>query len=118
MIQSVRTSTKRGKRKDSGDEDMSNDGFGTFYDSTPMSTNSDQPQPDMSALQVNALRRFKKHYRIQTRPGINKPQLVEQLMRHFRTIPVNDKEAITYFIYMVKMNKNKLDHTKGGALND
>lgn len=124
MIQSVRVATKR-KRKDSGDEEGSNDGYDRDYQS-----NNDQPLPDLGALQVNTLRRFKKHYRIQTRPGTNKQQLVEvrmstecechlnscllqQLMRHFRTIPVNDKEAITYFIYMVKMNKNKLDHAKG-----
>ncbi len=38
-------------------------------------------------------------------------------MRHFKSIPIYEKEAITYFIYMVKCNKNKLDHiTKGAAL--
>ena len=25
-------------------------------------------------------------------------------------MPVNEKEALAYFIYMVKMNKNKLDN--------
>ncbi|GFW35237.1 histone deacetylase complex subunit SAP30L [Trichonephila clavipes] len=35
------------------------------------------------------------------------------LSRHFKTIPVNEKEAITYFVYMVKNNKNKLDQKNG-----
>lgn len=63
MIQSMRTSAKR-KRKDSED-DNSND------------MESDSQDVDLLALQVNTLRRYKKHYRIQTRPGLNKPQLAE-----------------------------------------
>ena len=31
------------------------------------------------------------------------------MMRHFKTIPVVEKEALTFFIYMVKTNKSKLD---------
>jgi len=32
------------------------------------------------------------------------------LSSHFKTIPVqNEKEVITYFIYMIKSGKNKLD---------
>jgi len=29
--------------------------------------------------------------------------------RHFRNIPVNEKETLTYFIYMVKSSKSRLD---------
>ncbi|RWS04726.1 histone deacetylase complex subunit SAP30L-like protein [Dinothrombium tinctorium] len=109
IIQSVRMVGKR-KRKDSCDEDNganSNDGY-SVYDYSP-----DLPQVDLSALQVNTLRRYKRHFRIQTRPGMNKSQLSETLMKHFRTQPVIEKEAITYFIYMVKCNRNKLDQMKG-----
>ena len=35
------------------------------------------------------------------------------MMRHFKTIPVVEKEALTYFIYMVKTNKSKLDNRHG-----
>ncbi|KAH0616101.1 hypothetical protein JD844_026954 [Phrynosoma platyrhinos] len=28
---------------------------------------------------------------------------------HFRTIPVNEKDTLTYFIYSVKNDKNKSD---------
>ncbi|RWS22818.1 histone deacetylase complex subunit SAP30L-like protein [Leptotrombidium deliense] len=109
IIQSVRTLGKR-RRKDSCDDDNggnSNDGYPS-YDYP-----SDLPNVELSSLQVNTLRRYKRHFRIQTRPGMNKSQLSETLMRHFRTQPVVEKEVITFFIYMVKCNRNKLDHNKG-----
>jgi histone deacetylase complex subunit SAP30 len=38
------------------------------------------------------------------------------MMRHFKTIPVIEKEALTYFIYMVKTNKSKLDMDRRDGL--
>lgn len=35
------------------------------------------PQVDLFQLQVNTLRRYKRHYKLQTRPGLNKAQLAE-----------------------------------------
>lgn len=64
---------------------------------------------DLQQLQVNTLRRYKKHFRVQTRPGLNKLQLAEVLKCHFRTLPIIEKEAITYFVYIVKCYRNKLD---------
>ncbi|XP_074012279.1 histone deacetylase complex subunit SAP30L isoform X2 [Numenius arquata] len=64
---------------------------------------------DLFQLQVNTLRRYKRHYKLQTRPGLNKAQLAETVSRHFRNIPVNEKETLAYFIYMVKNNKSRLD---------
>lgn len=65
---------------------------------------------DLQQLQVNTLRRYKKHFRVPTRPGLNKMQLAESLKGHFRTLPIIEKEAITYFVYIVKCYRNKLDH--------
>lgn len=65
---------------------------------------------DLQQLQVNTLRRYKRHFRVQTRPGLNKLQLAESLKNHFRTLPIIEKEAITYFVYIVKCYRNKLDH--------
>lgn len=65
---------------------------------------------DLQQLQVNTLRRYKRHFRVQTRPGLNKMQLAESLKHHFRTLPIIEKEAITYFVYIVKCSRNKLDH--------
>lgn len=87
MIQSVRS--KR-KRKDSDDE-------------------ADTAEVDFCQLQVNTLRRYKRHYKLQTRPGLNKSQLVETIQRHFKQIPCPEKETVTYFIYMIKTHKSKLD---------
>uniref|UniRef100_A0A8B9G6W2 Sin3A associated protein 30 n=1 Tax=Amazona collaria TaxID=241587 RepID=A0A8B9G6W2_9PSIT len=64
---------------------------------------------DLYQLQVNTLRRYKRHFKLQTRPGLNKAQLVEIIGCHFRTIPVNEKDTLTYFIYSVKNEKNKPD---------
>lgn len=69
---------------------------------------------DLASLQVNTLRRYKKHFHVPAKPGLNKQQLAETLHRHFRSIPVNEKEAITYFIFSIKLNKNKLDRGNEG----
>lgn len=97
-----------------------------------MNEGEDIPEVDLYQLQVNTLRRYKKHFKIPSRPGLNKAQLADVipalisrvtcvdeclfflelqiLMRHFKTIPVMEKETVTYFIYMIKSEKNKLDN--------
>ena len=37
---------------------------------------------------------------------------LQNLMKHFKTIPVAEKEALTYFIYMIKTNRSKLDRER------
>jgi len=96
VIQNLRT--KR-KRKDS-------------EDSASGETDSEHPEVDLFQLQVNTLRRYKKHYKVPVRQGLNKAQLADSMTRHFKTIPVAEKEALTYFIYMVKTNKSKLDRDR------
>ena len=34
---------------------------------------------------------------------MNKAQLADSLSRHFHSLPVVEKEAITYFLYMIKV---------------
>jgi len=46
-------------------------------------------QVDLFQLQVNTLRRYKRHYKLQTRPGLNKAQLAE----------VSDDEALVFSHY-------------------
>uniref|UniRef100_A0A1B6CVL7 Histone deacetylase complex subunit SAP30 Sin3 binding domain-containing protein n=1 Tax=Clastoptera arizonana TaxID=38151 RepID=A0A1B6CVL7_9HEMI len=99
VIQSARS--KR-RRKDS--EDDSNE------------TDTDIPEVDLFQLQVNTLRRYKRHYKVATRPGLNKAQLADTLMKHFKTIPVSEKETLTYFFYTVKSNSNKLDQKNGNSI--
>ncbi|XP_018025787.1 histone deacetylase complex subunit SAP30L isoform X1 [Hyalella azteca] len=103
LIQSVRM--KR-KRRDSDEELIEPDQLASA--SMPGSS-SDTPEVELANLQVNTLRRFKKHYKINTKPGLNKAQLADILWRQFVTIPVIEKECLTYFIYMIKNNKSKFD---------
>jgi histone deacetylase complex subunit SAP30 len=93
VIQNARTRQKR----DTDDE---------------MNEGDDVPEVDLYQLQVNTLRRYKKHYKIPSRPSLNKAQLADILMRHFKTIPVSEKEIVTYFIYTVKSERNKLDNNR------
>ncbi|XP_070613552.1 histone deacetylase complex subunit SAP30 [Erythrolamprus reginae] len=94
LIQSVRNRRKRKGSDDDGDSPVQD---------------IDTPEVDLFQLQVNTLRRYKRHFKLQTRPGLNKAQLVEIIGCHFRTIPVNEKDTLTYFIYSVKNDKNKSD---------
>lgn len=55
----------RTKRRRKESEDDSNE------------TDTDLPEADLYQLQVNALRRYKKHHKIATRPGMNKAQLAD-----------------------------------------
>ncbi|XP_076993599.1 histone deacetylase complex subunit SAP30L [Tamandua tetradactyla] len=100
FIQSVRNKRKR-KTSDDGGDSPEHD--------------TDVPEVDLFQLQVNTLRRYKRHYKLQTRPGFNKAQLAETVSRHFRNIPVNEKETLAYFIYMVKSNKSRLDQKSEGS---
>uniref|UniRef100_A0A7N4NN00 Sin3A associated protein 30 n=1 Tax=Sarcophilus harrisii TaxID=9305 RepID=A0A7N4NN00_SARHA len=95
LIQSVRNRRKRkGSDDDGGDSPVQD---------------IDTPEVDLYQLQVNTLRRYKRHFKLPTRPGLNKAQLVEIVGCHFRSIPVNEKDTLTYFIYSVKNDKNKPD---------
>ncbi|ESP01823.1 hypothetical protein LOTGIDRAFT_200055 [Lottia gigantea] len=94
MIQSVRS--KR-KRKDSEDDRGSPE------------VDEDVPDIDFFQMPVNTLRRYKRHYKIPTRQGLNKAQLADAVAKHFKNIPVVEKEALTFFIYMAKNYKSRFD---------
>lgn len=65
-IQSVR-SKKRRHRKDSEDDSNETD--------TELSTS--MPEVDLVQLQMNTLRRYKRHYKVSARQGLNKNQMAE-----------------------------------------
>jgi histone deacetylase complex subunit SAP30 len=97
--------TKR-RRKNSDDDDTDDTGDGSSLE-----------QVDLYSLQVNTLRRYKKYYKVSTKPGLNKAQLAETIMKHFKSIPVKEKDTLTYFIYTVKTNANKIDQKNGITTN-
>lgn len=121
IIQSMRSINKR-KRKDEDEDINSNDEY-SFHNTNAANASlncsnydyDDSPTVDLSSLQVNTLRRYKRYYRVSTKPGLNKSQLAETLENHFQSIPVYEKEVITFFIYMIKTNRNKLDQIKAIA---
>ncbi|XP_044728691.1 histone deacetylase complex subunit SAP30 homolog [Chrysoperla carnea] len=96
MIQCARTKRRRKESEDDSNE-----------------TDTDIPEVDLFQLQVSTLRRYKRHYKMPTRPGINKAQLVDSIFKHFKTIPVKEKEILTFFIYTVKSNSNRLEQKNG-----
>lgn len=101
VIQSVRNKRKRRE---------SDDGSGS------PDHEYDIPEMDLFQLPVNTLRRYKRHYKISTQPSLSKSQLADTLIKHLRTIPVVEKETLTYFIYMVKSHKSKLDEKNNDSL--
>ena len=96
MIQNLRAKRKRRDSEESSE--------------TNLSSSNGQDLIDLFQLQMNTLRRYKKHFKVTSRPGLNKAQLAEFLTRHMKTIPVVEKEALTYFIYMVKTKKSNLEN--------
>ncbi|XP_078071237.1 histone deacetylase complex subunit SAP30L [Mustelus asterias] len=102
FIQSVRNKRKRKGSDDDGGDSPDHD--------------AESPEVDLFQLQVNTLRRYKRHFKLQTRPGLNKAQLAETISRHFRTIPVNEKETLAYFIYMVKNDKIRHDQKADSSI--
>ena len=63
--------------------------------------------PDFYSLQVQTLRRYKKYYKVSTRPGLNKAQLAEIVSKHFLSIPVKEKEILAFFIFKIKKEKEE-----------
>ena len=45
----------------------------------------EQPEIDLYNLQINTLRRYKRHYGLSSRPGLNKAQLAEVSQNLFKT---------------------------------
>ena len=62
MIQNLRSKRKR--------KDSEGEGDGGEFD-------FDGPDIDFFQMPVNTLRRYKRHYKLQTRPGLNKAQLAD-----------------------------------------
>jgi len=90
MIQNIRT--KR-KRKDSEDEGGYQDG------------EEEMIEIDFYQMPVNTLRRYKRHYKLNTRPGLSKSQLADAVSSHFKTIPVIEKDTLQMFFYMTKTKR-------------
>ncbi|XP_044007326.1 histone deacetylase complex subunit SAP30 homolog isoform X2 [Aphidius gifuensis] len=100
VIQNARSKQQQQRRRKDSEDDSGE-------------TENDLPEVDLFQLQIGTLRRYKKHFKVSTKPGLNKAQLADALMQHFKTIPVSEKDALSLFIDTVKINSNKLDQKNG-----
>ena len=66
----TRIQTARTKRRRKDSEDDSNE------------TDTDQPEADLYQLQMNTLKRYKRFYKVSTRPNLNKAQLSDVSKTH------------------------------------
>ncbi|XP_001949619.1 histone deacetylase complex subunit SAP30 homolog [Acyrthosiphon pisum] len=82
------------------------------------SSQDEGPEIDFSQLPMNTLRRYIKHFKVVTKPNLNKAQMAKTLVNHLKTMSVNEKEALTFFIYTIKTNGNKLDQKNGNKNSD
>lgn len=46
----------------------------------PSSSQDEAPEVDFSQLQMNTLRRYKKHFKVVTKPSLNKAQMAEVIL--------------------------------------
>lgn len=111
MIQSLRSKRKRPHKGAPGHDGTGNNGsdLDDGDESDNETLHGQHPEVDLFQLQLNTLRRYKKHFKVHVRQGLNKAQLADSMTRHFKTLPVPEKETVTYFIYMVKTKNSKLD---------
>lgn len=64
VIQCARSKQQQQRRRKDSEEDSGE-------------TDNDLPEVDLFQLQVGTLRRYKRHYKVSTRPGLNKAQLAD-----------------------------------------
>lgn len=67
---------------------------------------------DLSTLSIQSLYRYKRIMAVQSNTGLTKQQLAKHMTEHLQTIRVNEKEVISYFLYMLKTGSNKLDSSR------
>ncbi|CAG0917659.1 unnamed protein product [Notodromas monacha] len=64
---------------------------------------------DWAKVPLHILKRYRSHFKLPHQPGISKQHLAQIVSEHFNTWKVSEVEVLTYFVYMLKTNKNKLD---------
>eukprot|EP00039_Didymoeca_costata_P019865 m.339211 g.339211 ORF g.339211 m.339211 type:complete len:141 (+) comp18705_c0_seq1:57-479(+) len=69
---------------------------------------SDVPEVNFSALHMNTLKRYKKHYKLSADTA-SKSDLVEVVSQHFKLQNVVEMDTIMLFSHMIKNNMNRFD---------
>ncbi|ESO00091.1 hypothetical protein HELRODRAFT_143740, partial [Helobdella robusta] len=58
-------------------------------------------------LPLSLLRRYKRNFKLISKPGCNKAQLADIVARHFSKIQVDQKDVLTCFLYTCKSNRSQ-----------
>ncbi|KNC53080.1 uncharacterized protein AMSG_09381 [Thecamonas trahens ATCC 50062] len=61
---------------------------------------------DFAKWDIGALKRYKRHYKLRTAPNATKADLVDAVTTHFQSMPVEEYEIISFFVFAIQ-NKDK-----------
>jgi hypothetical protein len=78
----------------------------TTRDRHLLSTSTRSHVIDFAKFEVSTLKKYKKFYHIRTKHNSTKAELASAVNRHFLSQPLNEIEAITYFVYAVRNQGN------------
>ena len=67
-----------------------------------LSTSTRSHVIDFAKFEVSTLKKYKKFYHIRTKHNSTKAELAGAVNRHFLSQPLNEIEAITYFVYAIR----------------
>eukprot|EP00123_Amoebidium_parasiticum_P001346 comp12417_c0_seq1/m.7322 comp12417_c0_seq1/g.7322 ORF comp12417_c0_seq1/g.7322 comp12417_c0_seq1/m.7322 type:complete len:171 (-) comp12417_c0_seq1:299-811(-) len=62
---------------------------------------------DFSSLHIMALKRYRKHYKLNVANNSNKTELVAAIQHHFMSIPVNEGKDITSFLHFAHKKREQ-----------
>lgn len=69
------------------------------------SSQDEAPEIDFSQLQMNTLRRYKKHFKVVTKPNLNKPQMAEVIDMLYKIIYIYLIDNISHvMVYIHTLN--------------
>mmetsp|Transcript_2169 Transcript_2169/g.2877 ORF Transcript_2169/g.2877 Transcript_2169/m.2877 type:complete len:104 (+) Transcript_2169:41-352(+) len=73
---------------------------------------------DFSKLDVQALKRYKRNYKLKTRHNSTKAELVQAVTKHFATVVVNEVEIIEMFLEAISTQQDRSPDEAGSPTND
>ncbi|GAB5371912.1 hypothetical protein AAMO2058_001620600 [Amorphochlora amoebiformis] len=58
---------------------------------------------DLNRWEMSSLKRYRAHFKLETRPNIPKRELIEVVARHFSSLPkMRDPEVISQFLFTTR----------------
>lgn len=72
----------------------------------------DNLELELGHLPLLTLRKCRKYFKLQVKTGTNRQQLAETIIKHFRNMPVKEKEVIDNFMKAVAKRRRENEDTK------